>query len=228
MTTNSLTEKAYQHIRQQVFSGELEPGAQLVNRTLAKKLGTSFIPVREAISRLASEGIVERVAGTGAFVRTFDWQEISEIYDVRILIEPFAAGQAARLMSDHELAELKALMSEWEDLGDTIITRKRGATKSDQDHWSRINQRFHELMIVAARNRFFSKYTNDLQLLSHCFSAHRRAPRVLTKELVRSTIKSHQKLLHHFENRDSEKAESLVREQITSGRKTVLGFFYQD
>jgi DNA-binding FadR family transcriptional regulator len=77
MSTASLSEKAYQHIRQQVFAGALAPGDRLVNRTLAKQLGTSFIPVREAISRLASEGLVQQVAGAGAFVRTFDRQEIS-------------------------------------------------------------------------------------------------------------------------------------------------------
>ena len=95
MSTSTLSEKAYDHIRQQVFSGELGPGDRLVNRALAKQLGTSFIPVREAISRLASEGLVKQVAGAGAFVRSFDRQEISEIYDVRELFEPFAAAQAA-------------------------------------------------------------------------------------------------------------------------------------
>ena len=228
MSSTSLSEKAYQHIRRQVFSGDLKPGDQLVNRSLAKELGTSFIPVREAISRLASEGIVEQVAGAGAFVRTFDWQAVSEIYDVRILFEPFAAGQAARLMSDHEIAELKALMGEWAELGDSILARKRGATRSDQDRWSIINERFHELMITASRNRFLLKMTNDLQMLSQCFAAHRTAPRLLTEDLVQSTIQSHKELIHHFENRDSDKAEALVREQIAYGRRTVLGFLYKD
>ena len=59
MATGTLSEKAYQHIRRLVSSGELQPGARLVNRALADQLGTSFIPVREAISRLASEGLVE-------------------------------------------------------------------------------------------------------------------------------------------------------------------------
>ena len=228
MSTLSLSEKAYQHIRQQVFSGDLAPGDQLVNRSLAKELGTSFIPVREAISRLASEGIVEQIPGAGAFVRTFDWQTISEIYDVRILFEPFAAGQAAQLMSEHEMAELKALMSEWEKLGKTIIARKRGASRQDVDRWPRINQRFHELIITASRNRFLLKVNNDLQMLSQCFAAHRRAPRLLTEELISSTLKSHRKLITHFEKRDSDKAEALVREQIIFGRETVLGFFYQE
>lgn len=225
MATTSLSEKAYDHIRQMVFSGKLTPGSRLVNRKLADDLGTSFIPVREAISRLASEGVVEQVAGAGAFVRKFDRQEISEIYDVRELFEPFAAGEAARLITSHELSELTALMKEWITLGDRILARKRGATETDLDRWLEINERFHEVMITASRNRVLSKITNELHVLTQCFAAHRGSPKLLSEKLVRSTLKSHSELLKHFENRESAKAESLVRDQLRFGRETVLNFF---
>lgn len=225
MSTLSLSDKAYDHIRQQVFSGQLAPGARLVNRKLATELGTSFIPVREAISRLASEGVVEQVAGAGAFVRKFDRQEISEIYDVRELFEPFAAGEAARLITSHELSELSALMKEWNTLGEKIISRKRGATEADLDQWLEINERFHGVMITASRNRVLSKITNELHVLTQCFAAHRGSPKLLSEELILSTLESHSELLQHFETRNSAKAESLVRDQLRFGRDTVLNFF---
>ena len=228
MSTASLSEKAYHHIRQQVFAGELAPGARLVNRALAKELGTSFIPVREAISRLASEGLVEQVAGAGAFVRTFDRQEISEIYDVRELFEPYAAAQAARFLTDHELAELESLMTEWEEVGATILGRKRGATESDLNRWLELNERFHEVMISASRNRFLSKITKDVNVLSQCFSAHRGSPKLLSEETVSSTLESHRKLFGLLSDRDSGSAENLVREQLQFGRKSVLTFFDQN
>jgi len=225
MSTISLSEKAYDHIRQMVFTGKLAPGSRLVNRKLATELGTSFIPVREAISRLASEGVVEQVAGAGAFVRKFDRQEISEIYDVRELFEPFAAGEAARLITSHELSELSALMKEWNTLGEKILSRKRGATEADLDRWLEINERFHAVMITASRNRVLSKITNELHVLTQCFAAHRGSPKLLSEELILSTLKSHSELLGHFETRDSSKAESLVRDQLRFGRDTVLNFF---
>ncbi len=104
----SLSEKAYHHIRRLVFIGELALGARLVNRKLAAQLGTSFVPVREVISRLASEGVVEQIFGAAVFVRKFDRQEISEIYDVREQFELFAAGETALLMTSHELDELSS------------------------------------------------------------------------------------------------------------------------
>ncbi len=228
MSSASLSERAYQHIRQQVFAGELAPGDRLVNRALAKQLGTSFIPVREAISRLASEGLIEQIAGAGAFVRTFDRQEISEIYDVRELFEPFAAAQAARFLTDHELAELESLMKEWEELGKTILGRKRGATELDLDQWLELNERFHEVMISASRNRFLSKITKDVNVLSQCFAAHRGSPKLLSESTVKSTLASHRKLFGLLLDRDSGAAEEQVREQLQFGRKSVLAFFDQN
>jgi DNA-binding GntR family transcriptional regulator len=228
MSVASLSEKAYHHIRRQVFAGELSPGDRLVNRVLANELGTSFIPVREAISRLASEGLVEQVAGAGAFVRVFDRQEISEIYDVRELFEPHAAGQAARFMTDHEVAELESLLKEWEDIGDTILTRKRGATELDLDRWLELNERFHAVMIQASRNRMLSKITKDVNVLSKCFAAHRGSPRLLSEDTVKSTLSSHRELFKLLADRDSNRAEALVRDQLKFGRESVLAFFDQN
>lgn len=228
MSTVSLSEKAYHHIRRQVFAGELAPGDRLVNRTLATEIGTSFIPVREAISRLASEGLVEQVAGAGAFVRTFDRQEISEIYDVRELFEPYAAAQAARFMTDHELSELESLLKEWETVGETILARKRGATEVDLDRWLDFNKRFHEVMIQASRNHILSKITNDVNVLSQCFAAHRGSPRLLSKGTVEYTLNSHRRLYQMLEERNSDAAEEQVREQLKFGRESVLNFFDQN
>jgi len=224
---SSLSEKAYHHIRQLVFIGELGPGARLVNRTLAAQLGTSFIPVREAISRLASEGVVEQISGAGAFVRKFDRQEISEIYDVREQFEPFAAGEAALLMTSHELDELSSLLSKWETLGEKIRQRKRGATDADLVRWLEINERFHEVVIIASRNRFLVKIMKDLHVLSQCFAAHRGSPKLLSVDTVNSAIRSHRDLLKLFKARDSKASRKLVHEQLRYGRESVLRFFDQ-
>ncbi|MDF1739598.1 MAG: GntR family transcriptional regulator [Verrucomicrobiales bacterium] len=227
MATHSLSEKAYLHIRERVFSGEFAPGSQLVNRTLAAEVGTSFIPVREAISRLASEGIVEQVAGAGAFVKQFDRQEISEIYDVRELFEPFAAGEAARLITTHELSELKSILSDWESLETRIAKKKRGANEGDLDQWLAFNERFHEIVITASRNRILSRFTSGMQVLSQCFAAHRGSPKLLSPELIRRTIDSHRSLYEALENRKSEVAAAIVREQLEQGRLAILQFFDQ-
>ena len=160
-------------------------------------------------------------------MRTFDRQEISEIYDVRELFEPFAAAEAARFLTDHELAELESLLTEWEALGEVILNRKRGATETDLDRWLEINERFHEIMIAGSRNRFLAKITSDVHVLSQCFAAHRGSPKLLSESLVGSTLDSHRMLFELLKRRDSEAAKSVVREQLQFGRETVLAFFDQ-
>ena len=66
--TATLKQRAYNHIRRQVMTGRLSPGARLCNRGLAKEIGVSLIPVREAISQLVSEGLAEHRPRLGAFV----------------------------------------------------------------------------------------------------------------------------------------------------------------
>lgn len=227
MSGSTLSEQAYQHIKKQVFSGKLVPGDRLVNRSIAQEIGASFIPVREAIGRLASEGIVEQVAGAGAFVRLFDRQEIAEIYDARELIEPYAAARAARHITDLELAELKSLLSEWQNLGEKILTTRRGATTKDLDHWLTLNERFHEIMIHASRNRFLAKITANVHVLSQCFAAHRSSPKILSHDLVKSTLETHRELVALLEAGDESAAQALVRKQLEYGRDSVLSFLDQ-
>ena len=87
--------------------GDLAPGTRLVNRSLAKELGISFTPLREAINQLASEGLVEYVPGGGAFVRRLDRHQLAQLYDLREALEPFAAAEAAKHITEHELEELR-------------------------------------------------------------------------------------------------------------------------
>ncbi|MEM0895804.1 MAG: GntR family transcriptional regulator [Verrucomicrobiota bacterium] len=225
MSTISHSEKAYEHIRRRLFSGELTPGTRLVNRTLASEIGMSLIPVREAISRLVSEGLVDHVTGAGAFVRRVDRQELSQLYDVRELFEPHAAAQAARLRTDHELDELGAILVDWESHGKKIISRKRGATAADLDRWLDFNERFHEVLITASRNRFLVKITNDVHVLSQCFAAHRGSPALLSNPLVTTTLQTHRALLDSIKHGDANAAEAITRKQLKFGRASVLAFF---
>ena len=81
------TEKAYRLLREKLMAGELEPGQRLVNRQLATEFGISVIPLREAISRLASEGLIQQIPGSGSFVRSTDEREMEELITFRACIE---------------------------------------------------------------------------------------------------------------------------------------------
>ncbi len=223
MSETTLSEKAYQNLRQKVFSGELQAGDRLVNRTLASEMGMSFIPVREAIKRLSSEGVVEQVPGAGAFVRKIGRQELAQLYDVRELFEPYAAAQAARHITDYELADLWIIMRSWAATGEEILTNAGKASAEQMGRWLRHDEQFHQILIKASRNIWLEKIMNDLSLISLCFQAQRENPDILNPAVINEALRSHAELLNLLEAGDAEGAASMVRVQLNK-REEVLAY----
>lgn len=90
--------------------GASPPGRRLSEPLLAKELGVSRTPVREALMRLSEEGLVELVPGKGARVRAFTPEEVDEVYGVRALLEGEAAREAALRATPWELSQLEELL----------------------------------------------------------------------------------------------------------------------
>ena len=219
----TLAEKSYDRIRQMLSSGELAPGNRLVNRVLANEIGVSVIPVREAIHRLATEGLVEHIPGSGAFVRKTDPQDLDNLYVLRDALESCAAGEAARYINEHQLQELSSILQEAEQIVDQISQRQRQhATKRQMHAWLDTEQRFHELLIEAARNPLLAKVTHEHRAIGQIFDAQRDDPQLLTLEVATKTCLGKKDLIDALKKRDRQRARELLSEQIQSGRRQVL------
>jgi DNA-binding GntR family transcriptional regulator len=96
----TLAGHAEQVLREMIFSGELKAGDRVYPESAAEKLGMSPIPVREALRSLASRGLVDAVARRGFRVRPADRNDFAETYDLRLLLDPHAAGLAVPRMDD--------------------------------------------------------------------------------------------------------------------------------
>ena len=83
----SANEKSYQAIRRKLESGKLGPGDKLITRTLAQEFGVSLSPVREAINRLATEGLVDHTPGAGAAVKSLSLDDLNDLYVLRDAIK---------------------------------------------------------------------------------------------------------------------------------------------
>lgn len=223
---NTLAQKAYLAIRDQLRAGALPPGSRLVNRALAEELGFSFTPVREAISRLASEGLVEYVPGAGAFVRKPGRQELAQLYDLRSILEPYAAAQSARHVSAVELEELWRVCGEFRDIVKALGEGRRSAASARQRKaWLRAEERFHELLIQAARNPWLTKIAVELRLGSLVFSAHLSVNELITTEVAERTLREHERLVEKLQERDADGARACMESHIQGGRRHVLSLF---
>ncbi|MFT7680492.1 MAG: DNA-binding GntR family transcriptional regulator [Planctomycetota bacterium] len=223
---STLAEKAYFYIREKLSRGELLPGTRLVNRTLAAEIGVSFTPVREAINQLASEGLVEYIRGAGAYVRRIDRTELSQLYDLRATLEPFAAAEAARNITSHQMEEMYRLC----DLFHTLASGLRGEQddKTHLDLWTRwldAEESFHGLIFRAAANTWLVKIATELRLMSMLFGPQRMGQQVLTLSNASRSWREHARLASTLGRGDSEHAHLWMVQHIATGRTQVLAWY---
>lgn len=206
-----------------LVTGRLEPGAQLVNRKLADAIGMSMTPVREAVSRLASEGLVEHVPGAGAFVRRITRRELAQLYDVREALEPLAASQAALHATAGEIAELEAVAAgSFACIREIAARPERHADEPLMARWIDADRRFHEIVFEAARNGWLSKITGDMKLMAHGFAPQRHLPGLLTVAAAVRTWRGHRRLIAALGRRDAARASALVLAHIREGKAEVF------
>lgn len=219
----TLSQQVYDQLHQRLRSGTLRPGTRLVNRTLAAELGTSTIPVREAISRLVSEGLLEFTPGAGAFVRSPDLHELGELYDVREALEVLAAAEAAKYANAPLIVELRAICERFRQIAVTISPSKH-ATTTQFHHWLDAEEQFHTRLVAASRNRWLAKVVREIRIITQVFGAQRRASRLLTHAVAQATVEQHEEFLEILSRHDSDRAKTWMTTHIRHGRDTVLGF----
>ena len=221
----TLSEKTYRELRRKVVTGELEAGSQLVNRTLAQTMEVSLAPVREAIQRLATEGLVEHVPGAGAFVRKPSAQDLDELYVLREAVESAAAAEAARNVTQGQLDTLDGVRSEFETILTAIRSQKsQTATEEIMDHWLACEERFHLIIVEAARNRLLAKVIKDYTAVGRVFGMQRHPAAILTLAVAEATCRDHDNIAEAIRTRDADTARRLMGDHIRQGRETVLDY----
>src|SRR2546426_5232800 len=110
----TLWQRVYEHLREEILSEHLEPGAELLEVPLSEELGVSRGPIREAIGRLAAEGLVTVRPRRGAVVRSLSKDEFLEAYQVREALEMMAVRLAVPQLTEDILARLQELIEAME------------------------------------------------------------------------------------------------------------------
>ena len=220
MRPSTLRQQAYQHLRERLVSGELSAGTQLSEPDLAKQLGMSRTPVREALRQMENEGLLDYEPRFGAMVRVPERDELGEMYAVREALEGYAAAEAAQKIGPPDLEKLEMAFRQMCDIADTF--RDSGQGVLDADHLREFIQadlNFHKIVIAAAGNRYMSKILDDTRLLVRVFTA--TFWRYDTEKLAEA-IQFHQRLLAAMRDRDSESARLASIEAMQVARDNAL------
>lgn len=141
----SAMDTIYQELRTNILSGKLAPGERLVEQVLAESFDVSRTPVREAIRRLVHEGFVEKGQGYSTRVAEFPEDELIQLFEIRRRLESFAAGRAAQLATDSEIAKLR-------ELADRMAAFTPPRSDEDYAVISSANSQFHQTIYEAARS----------------------------------------------------------------------------
>ena len=200
----NLTEQAYQSVKRQLLNGSFPEGSKLTEEYLSSALGISKSPVREALMRLESEGLISIESRRGAYVRKFSAQEVHDLYEVRALLEVHAV-QNARIT--RELLEQMAA---------SIERTRNNLEEGDKLRHIEEDIHFHGLIAASTGNTEFRRILDNIQQKSLLC-------RMATFYLSATTAPaSHQKIYTAMRNGDIELAKRDMHDHILFVRDTLL------
>jgi DNA-binding GntR family transcriptional regulator len=196
----TLWERVHAHLREEILANRLPAGSELQETALAAELGVSRGPVREAIGRLATEGLVVVRPRRGAVVRELSKDDFLEAYQVREALEATAARLATGRLGEEDLARLEQLTA----------TMEEHAERGEVDAFFEANAAFHAALVEASGNRRL----RDLyaQLLGQ-MNRYRRRSLALRGSLHQS-VAEHRAILDALAARDPERAGRLMADHI--------------
>lgn len=195
-----LSDRVKEYIIEAVLNGDLKPGDRIVESSMARRLGVSQAPVREAIRDLILLGFLENEPYKGTSVRSFTPEELWETYTVRAALESLAARLATSRMTEADAAELQKILDQMME----------AARQDDIDRIVRLDNSFHEAIIRVSRNKTLYQLWKTLQFGTWSIVTYRKAnyePAYLAARhqdlldalLSRSPSKAMKAMQHHIE-----------------------------
>ncbi|KML36085.1 MULTISPECIES: GntR family transcriptional regulator [Bacillaceae] len=204
---------AYEYIKDAIIEGKFVPGMRLAEESLAKKMNISRTPIREAIRQLEAEGLVIPLK-RGVSVRHFTKDDIRQIYDLRTLLEGYAASQAAIHRSESDLLKMESANILYEE----AISRHVESNMESLKDIVQVNQKFHEAIVAASKNEHIHFHISKVVVVPIVF----RSFYWYNSFQLKQSLEVHKTILEAIKNREPERARIAMHEHIYQGRDHVL------
>lgn len=199
----------FERLRALILSGRYASGKKLREEELARAFGVSRTPVREALRRLESEGLVHYLPHRGVVVNQISYDDLAEIYPLRAVIEGLAARLAAQRITAQDLAMLKALQREMDAL----------LAQGEYHRARRVHTRFNMTLYRASGNRrligILAQFNDYIEhTISRAFAIPGRAAEIR---------REHAAMLSAIDARDQDAAEKAARRHVENARRAFAG-----
>lgn len=199
----SLKEKTYHYIKNKILSGEYAPGQPLDERQIIEELQISRTPYREAINALSKENLVDIYPNRGMFVKQISIEDVSEVFDIRCLLEPYMLQSVCDLIPDTVLNDLSR--------------RNSAATLSDQQSALEEDDYFHLTMLQYVPNRQL------VRIMENLYDCNRL--RILLKNgslVVKEALDEHQEIIDALKKRDPELAAEKMKMHLVNSKARAM------
>ncbi|MEU1520200.1 GntR family transcriptional regulator [Streptomyces sp. NPDC005811] len=197
-------------MRRRIIKGDVEPGSALSEAALAEEFGVSRTPVREALKQLQTEGLVEIRPRVGTFVTIPSRREITELFEMKELME----GAAARLLAQRgRVPEIDALERNLREADEAV-------ERDDRERYAELVQEFHDLLLAGSDN---SKLQAHYRVLMNQLAY----PRLVNTSLSQpgralQSDREHHLVLELILEKDGDSAERVMREHVRASRRALL------
>lgn len=205
--SKTLRERIVDGLREAIVRGEIAPGSRLQEVDVAERYSTSRTPVREAFRQLESEGFVRIRARRGAVVTSMTAKDVREFYEIKSVLEGYAARRATTALSRADVDRMEKLNAELE----------RAFERGDIERTVEVHNQFHEVFVRAAGN------DRLLQLVTGLVQQFQRFRISLSHtDSVRDSIALHREIIEAFRDRDAARAEELVARNSHQGSDALI------
>lgn len=208
--SRTLADRVFSRLQDDIVLGALPPGTKLGETELAARYGVSRGPLREAIRRLESRKLLERVPHVGTRVASLKASDLIEIYRVREALEGMAARLAAENMTDDDVASLRELLSRHEQQQDLKEDTAYFQREGDLDFHYRIIQGSHNRTLI---DLLIGEIYHLVRMYRYQFS--------MTANRPQKALAEHRRIIEAIESRDGEMAELLMRRHISRARENI-------
>ena len=207
-SSQNLHEATFQTLKSLLVEGKIAPGSKLNERELAESLNVSRTPIREAIRRLAADGLVELIANRGAIAVQLSIEDVIHTFDVIAELEGYSGELAAQNISDQALTELEALQYEM----------MASYARRDLSSYYRLNLNIHRAINQAANNPVLSQLFTQVNARIEALRFRSNQDGVKWEKAVGE----HQEMLEALKARDSARMRKVMIQHVMNKRDVVI------
>jgi DNA-binding GntR family transcriptional regulator len=201
-----LADEVHERLYAQLMSQNIPPGARISIDNLVREMGISHTPIREALSRLEAQGLVVKTHLIGySAANQIDRARLAHLYDLRLLLEPYAASMAATNVTNDQFAQLQALDASMRDVD--------ASTPDGYGAFASLDGQFHDLIAQNSGNELVHEALARLNTHVHLFRLHFHA------RATSEANTEHGRLLEAIAASDPKAAETAMREHVLASRR---------